>query len=518
MNTKISSFILLNKFLLLIASLNFLLVYVSSFIPGYEYFIDEFYYIACANRPAFGYVDHPPLAPLLLTIIQFLFGNSIYVIRFLPAVSISITVFLGGIIAREIGGKNFSQIVTAVCIAASPVLIAFSGFYSMNAFEPLIAILVLYVSVKMVKQDSPGKWIIAGILMGLGMMNKHTFALFIFALVLSLLLSGKWRLVFNKWFVFGSLIAFIIFLPNIIWQMLNGFPSIEFYRNITVDKNVYTPPLEFIKMQLMFMSPINALIWIPGIFYLLISKNLREFRFLGALFLIIFILMLVTGSSRPDRVTFAYPAVFAGGALFFENFIQRYNVLKVLKFLLIFLLYAGLILFVPLFIPYLTYEQNASYVNFIGINTELEKGNKPLLTQLLADRIGWEERVALVNKAYQKLSEDEKKRTIIVGSNYGQAGALEFYGKKYNFPRVVSGHNNYYLWNKGMLNDKSIAISLEHPDGLHGALEEFESVDTINAVYTNPYVTFHENNLTVFICRNPKIPFNEMLEKIRYYY
>lgn len=517
MNLKFSNFVSQNKFLLLIAFINFVIVYISTFTPGYGYFIDEFYYIACANRPALGYVDHPPLAPLLLTVIQFLFGSSIYVIRFFPALAGSVVVFISGLLVHEMGGKRFAQTLSAISVACAPFFPAIAGFYSMNAYEPLFAVLILYFALKMIKTGNPKQWIIIGILMGLGMMNKHTFALFIIAFTISFIITGKWKLIFNKWFFAGSLIAFIIFIPNIIWQIQNNFPSLEFYRNITVEKNVYTPPLEFIKMQLMFMSPLTALVWIPGIIYLLVSKQFKDFRILSVFFLFVFVSMMLVGSSRPDRVTFAYPAVLTGGALFYQFVIEKYRMLKVLKFILIILLYSGLIFIIPTILPYLNYEQSAAYVNFLGINTELERGNKPKMTQMLADRIGWQEKVEMVNRAFQKLSDEEKKNTIIVGENYGQAGALELYGKQYNFPRVVSGHNNYYLWNKGKLSG-DIAISLTKKDELSENKKRFESVDTINAVFTNPYVTSHENNLTAFICRGPKIPFNEMLEKGRFYY
>ena len=159
--------------------------------------------------------------------------------------------------------------------------------------------------------------------MGLGMMNKHTFGVFIIALLFAIILSGKWKLLFNWWFIFGGIISVLIFLPNIIWQILNDFPSLEFYRNISVDKNVYTPPLDFIMGQVMYMSPSIAPVWIAGTFYFLFSNRLKDFRFLSILFAGLFIFMMLSGTSRPDRLAFAYPAAFAGGALFFETIIIK---------------------------------------------------------------------------------------------------------------------------------------------------------------------------------------------------
>jgi len=505
-----------NKHLYAVSVFTFLLIYLSAFTKGYGYFIDEFYYIACANNPAFGYVDHPPLAPLLLTIFQFVFGDSIYAIRILPALVQSGAVFYTGILTKEIGGNKFAQLLAACSLAAMTVTVAFGGFYSMNAFEPLLAVLLLWITVKMIKANNAKLWISAGIVMGLGMMNKHTFGVFIAALVFALIGSGKWRLLFNRWFIFGGVISTLIFLPNIIWQILNDFPSIEFYRNISAYKNVYTPPLDFIMGQVMQMSPSTLPVWVAGTFYLLFSKQFKDFRFLSLLFAGLFLFMMLSGTSRSDRLAFAYPAAFAGGAIFFANIITRYNAVW-LKYVLIIFLYVGLALAIPIIIPYFNYETAKAHTEFLGINTELERGKKPPLPQLLADRIGWEEKVKLVVNAYNSLSDEDKKHTIIAAGNYGQAGAIELFGKPYNLPPVACAHNTYFLWSKERVNG-NILLQLDDDISYEGLTELFDKVEMHPGIFKNDYVSSHENNLVVFICRGPKIPPIEMLERSKNYY
>lgn len=511
-----SGFFLENKYLFLIAIINFLLIYISSFIKGYGYFIDEFYYIACAFRPAMGYVDHPPLAPLLLTAYQFIFGTSIIAIRILPALAASASVFFTGILTKEIGGRRFAQCLAACTMTATPVIVAFGGFYSMNAYEPLLAILLLIFTVKMIKENNSRRWILLGIIMGLGLMNKHTFAVFIIVLVFSLLISGKWRLVVNKWLAAGPFIALLIFLPNIIWQIQNNYPSLEFYKNVTIYKNVFTPPLAFFLNQLLQMSPATFPIWFTGIIFLFFSKKTKDFRFLSILFLCLFLIVMYSGSSRPDRLAFAYPAVFAGGAFFFESFILKYNI-RWFKGVVIAFLYLGLTITIPLILPYFSYETVGEYTKFLGLNTEVETGNKPPLPQLIADRIGWEEKFKLVLNAYNSLPDSEKKETIIAAGNYGQAGATELFGKKYNLPPVVCGHNTYYLWSKNKLYG-NIVLQLTSDRDINRLKGLFENVGIYPGEFTSPYVTSHENNLRVFICKDPKIPYSEMLEKAKFYY
>lgn len=505
-----------NRYLHLTSAITFLLIYLSAFNKSYGYFIDEFYYIACANNPAFGYVDHPPLAPLMLTVFQFIFGTSLYAIRFLPALAVAASVFYTGILTKEIGGNKFAQPLAACSLAAMPVTIAFGTFYSMNAFEPLLAVLLLLIIVRLIKSGNNKLWIHAGIVMGLGMMNKHTFGVFIIALLLALILSGKWKLIFNKWFILGGLVGFIIFLPNIIWQILNNFPSLEFYRNISADKNVFTPPVDFIMGQIMYMSPSIAPVWLIGSFYLFFSKRFKDYLFLSILFAGLFIFMMLSGTSRPDRLAFAYPAAFVSGALFFESVVSKFN-LRLLRAPMFVFIFTGLALSIPILLPYFSYDFSQKYTLWLGINTELERGKKPPLHQIIADRIGWEEKVKLVVNAYNSLSKEDKKNTIISAGNYGQAGAIELFGKPYNLPPVACAHNTYYLWSKDRVNG-NILLQLDDDISYEGLTRLFDKVEMHPSIFKNNYVSFHENNLVVFICRGPKVPIIEMLKRSKHFY
>lgn len=513
---KILQWISANKELLIVSSITFLIIYLSVFNKAYGYFIDEFYYIACANNPAAGYVDHPPLAPIVLTVFQFLFGSSVYSIRILPALAQAAAVFFTGKLTEEIGGNKFAQILGACSLAAMPVTIAFGTFYSMNAFEPLFAVLLLWFIVRMIKTNDSRFWIQAGVVMGFGMMNKHTFGVFIAAVVFALIASGKWKYLFNRWFIYGAVISLIIFLPNIIWQILNNYPSLEFYKNISVDKNVYTPPLEFIMGQLMQMSPSTAPVWIAGFLFLLFSKRTKDYRFLSVLFITLFLFMMLSGTSRSDRLAFAYPAAFAGGALFWESTLSKFN-FRLLKVPILIFLFSGLALSAPVLLPYFSYDYSQKYTEWLGINTEIEKGKKPPLHQILADRIGWKEKVDLVINAYNSLPDPDKANTLIAASNYGQAGAIELYGKGHNLPAVVCAHNNYYLWSKLRLKG-NIVLQLDNEEDYDGFKSVFDEVEKAPGIFSSKYVSSHENNLRVFICRKPKYSFNELLERSKTYH
>lgn len=510
MNFKLSQF----THLIIVSLAYFIVLFLSSFTNGYGYFIDEFYYIACANNPAAGYVDHPPLAPLILNVFTFVFGDSVYSIRFLASLASAGTVFMSGLLAKKLGGGKISQIIAALCVTASPVFPVFGGFYSMNVFEPLLCSFVFYYLAKMILENERKYWIHLGVIFGLLMMNKHTAALCILFVVLSLLFTEQRKLLVSKYFLYSAFIAFLIFLPNVIWQILNGFPSLEFYIANVTGKNVAVSYTEFVKMQILTYNPFLAPLFLAAA-YSLIFKN-RNFRIFGMIFLFTFVFFLITGNSRFDRTAFSYLCVIPAGAVLIENFVKKYKAWWIYP-AAGFFVFAYALVAVPIFLPYLNYRNTAELTSLAGLNTEIEKGNRPLIAQTIADRIGWVEKVDMVGKVYLSLSEEERKNTLIAATNYGAAGALELYGKKYGFTNVVSGHNNYYLWSKKRLNG-NILLQLSDTGSYNGLKDSFGYVEKTDVIFDNIYCTPHERNLTVFICRNPKYSNEELLERGKRYY
>lgn len=510
------NFIKNNQLFLLLSAANFILIYASSFNRAYGFFIDEWYYLSCAARPAFGYVDHPPLAPLVLTLFTGLFGKSLLAVRVLPALATSVTVFLTGKLTEEIGGGRYARHLAAIAMVCTPTALAFGGFYSMNVFEPLLAVLMLLISVRMVKTQNLRLWIPMGALMGLGMMNKHTYFVTIFALLIAMAAFGHWRLFLNRWFILGCGLAFLIFLPNIIWQVVNHFPSLEFYRNITEHKNVYTAPVAFIVGQILSMSPANVPLWFAGTLLLLFGNKHKAFRYLGGFFAITFLFMLLSHTSRSDRSLFAYPAAFAGGALYFESLFANIK-FRPTAYILHTFMVAFIVIAIPLFLPYFSYQTVADYVQFTGFNTELEVGKKPPLPQLLADRIGWKEKVDLVHSIIGQVPEADRKDMIITTNNYGKAGALEYYADELGCNRIYCAHNSFYLWGKDNISGKCV-VSLEDEHAIQGYRAAFDSVEVYRHGFTNPYVSSHENNLVVLVSRHEKRPLPELFAAGKFYY
>lgn len=521
---KVTNFYSGNKSLTWLGIFNFILIYASSFTPGYGYFIDEFYYVACSNHPAWGYVDQPPLAPILLTLFKFIFGTSKYAIRILPAFAASVTVIFTGLIAKKYGGGKSAQFLSALCLMCSPIYAAMSGFYSMNAFEPMIAVIVFYILLNQIIDGNPKHWVIIGILFGIALMNKHTAGLYIALIPLCLLFTPYRGILFNRWFLLCVIISSVIFLPNILWNVFNGYPTLEFYRNITLYKNVPSTPVQFFLNQIPAYSPFVLPFWLGGSLYLLFGKEMKKFRFAGYLFLLVFFFFMVTGTSRMDRLAFAYPLVIPAGAILFD-YLKKNKIFGKLYFIIYILLIGWQAAILPLLIPYLSYEKTAALTKSLGMQTELEKGNKPLISQTIADRIGWEEKVDMVGTVYRSVNDtlpaDLKNKIAVLGENYGMAGAVDLYGReKYGIQNVICPHNNYYFWSRELLKNNSLVyiLAINHPSEYDNFKKSFNVVDSTGLSFDNKYCTSHERNLTVFICSQPKKPPLELLDNGRFFY
>src|SRR5262249_23304955 len=220
---------------------------------GYGYFRDELYYIACARHLDLGYVDQPPLSILLLRLSQLLLGESLFAIRLLPALAGAATVALTGIIARELGGRGWAVILGCAATLCALFYLAVGNFFSMNAFEPLFWMGAIYLVVRIINGGSPTLWLWLGVVVGLGLENKHSTTFFGAGILVGLLLTPLRRHLAQKYIWLGSAIAFAIALPNILWEAGYHWPTYELLSNIAhSNKNVALSPLEFVAQQAVF--------------------------------------------------------------------------------------------------------------------------------------------------------------------------------------------------------------------------------------------------------------------------
>jgi len=488
--------------LLILAGLSvglFLYHILTSAWSSYGYFIDELYYIACSKRLAFGYVDHPPLSILMLAASRWILGDSIPAIRFLSALGISATVFMTGILVRQLGGLGSAVVIAALAVIAMPVYQLMGSFYSMNAFEPLIWSTLVFLIIRIVQTENMKYWLAVGLIMGIGLEMKHTIVLYGAALFAGILLTPSRRFLWNRWFLSGIAVAFLLMLPNLLWQWLHGFPSLEFYRNAMVNKNVPTLPAKVILDQILFANPFALPLWILGLGYFFFSNDGKNFRFFGWTYLLLLAVMMLSGSSRPDRIAAIYTVLFAAGAVAISS-LPLSSFRKVAFVSMMILLIIGGAVSIPVFTPLLPSSMTRAYISTLGISFSLEQGKRDEpLPQWLADRLGWRELAEDVAGVFNALSPEEKQNAAIISTNYGEAGALELYAPRYGLPRVFATHNSYHIWGPPSDSVRTyIAVFVDRRD----LAKMFDSIVEAKT-HTCAECTRQQGMIPIFVARGP---------------
>jgi len=475
-------------------------------ITHYGFFRDELYYMACGEHLAWGYVDQPPLVALVAWFSRHFLGNSLFSYRLLPILAGAAVVCLTGLFARDLGGGRSAQLLACIGILFAPAYLAFDSFLSMNAFEPLFWLLCAWLVLRIAQGASPRLWLLFGAVAGIGLENKHTMLVFGFALVAGLLLAGEFRLFRSKWIWIGALVAFAIFLPNLLWEAHNGWPQIEVVRNAQQFKNVHIGPLLFLGDQILFLNPVALPLWLAGLGWYFFSEEGKRFRFLGFAYLIVLgVFILLAGKSYYPLP--AYPILIAAGGVAFERFaaLPSRRWLRVAFPAL--LVVAGLAT-VPFGVPVLPVGTFLRYSNLIPIAqyAQTEQDATVALPQLYADMLGWKNTAETISRVYHDLPKSEQPGCAILTGNYGEAGAIDYYGPALGLPKAISGHNSYYYWGPRNYTGGCVILFGDRSEELKNLFGEVQQVATIS----NPLSMPIERELHVYLCRKPRAPLADL--------
>jgi hypothetical protein len=464
----------------------------------YGYFRDEFDYLACGDHLAWGYVDQPPLLPFLVRVSRLVLGESLRSIRFLPALATSAVVVLAALMTREFGGRSFALIVTAVAVLIAPIYLSGGSLLTTNCLEPLLWMGCAYFAILAIKRD-PKYWLWFGVVAGLGLQEKYSIGVFGFALVAGLLLTKQRKAILNRWFWIGGGAAFLIFLPNLIWNIRNHWPFLELMHNIrAAGRDVSLSAFQYLAQQILLAHPLTAPIWISGVLAFLFFPHLRKYRFLGWSYLIAFTAFVVL-KGKNYYLGPIYPMLFAGGAVMVEIAVERSRQVW-LKPLIIILLLGGGAALAPLVVPVFSVDHFVAYMNKLPFKVPRSEHSheSALLPQHYADQFGWEEMAAMTAQAWARIPIEERGDCGIFAQDYGQAGAIDFFGPRYGLPRALSGHQTYFLWGSRNYSGNCLIVLDDKQEILEKLFEQVEYVGSSD----NPYAL--ERHIPVFICRGAK--------------
>ncbi|HEX7332131.1 MAG TPA: glycosyltransferase family 39 protein [Pyrinomonadaceae bacterium] len=484
----------------IIAFVYFTLHLVTS--TRYGYFRDALYYLACSEHLAFGYVDQPPLIALLGWFARHTLGTSLPALLFWPALAGAARIVLMAAFARELGAGRFGIVLAAVLGATPGVWWVIDHQFAMNSLEPLFWGGCAYVLLRLINTGNPKLWLAFGVLAGIGLLNKYSIGIFATALIAGLLLASQRRLLFTPWLLLGGAIAFLIFLPNLIWNIQNNWPFLELMRNIrATGKDVVLPPAQYLLQQVMMLNPVSFLFWFGGLLFYFLSRDAKRYRVFGWAFVITILFFMITHGKDYYSAS-AYVMLFPAGALAVERLLAaRPKLQTILRPACFVWLMLGVLPLLPLVLPVLPIETFLHYQSQLPF--EVPKTERSFvgetLPQYYADEFPWPGLVDAVARVYHSLPPEEQQRVAIFGNNYGQAAAVDFFGPQYGLPKAISGHQNYFLWGpRHYTGDIMIVLGDEESD----AREHFDSV-TVAATLNNPYAYRYEN-LPILLCRGLK--------------
>jgi 4-amino-4-deoxy-L-arabinose transferase-like glycosyltransferase len=464
----------------------------------YGFHRDELDFIMNARHLDWGYVSYPPVTPLFARIGLELFGESLRGLRVLPAVAQGIVMVLAGLMARDMGGKRNAQLMAAFAVFIAPMSLIGGTVIMYFAFDYLWWVLVAFFLVRLLATDNPRYWLGIGAGIGLGMMTKYTMAFWVIGLIVAVLATPARKYLRSKWLYMGAVLALLIFLPNLIWQVQHDFISLDFLSAIHARDIDWGRTDTFIPDQFyLTANPFSIPLWMAGLVLCLFSTSMKRFRPLGWMFVVTFMLLLVS-RGRGYYIGPAYVMLLAAGAAWFEHWLElRSERTRRLG--------SGLA-WTVLAIGGLAGISIAKPV--APINSQLWQVTSGI-NDIYVEMVGWEDLTAQVAKVYQSIPEDEKPRTVIYADNYGEAGALDLYGKQYDLPALISGSNSLWYRGYGDSDPKTIiTVGVEYSD----AEMVFRSCKAVARV-TNSYGIKNEESTrhnAILVCRDPIYPWKDI--------
>jgi 4-amino-4-deoxy-L-arabinose transferase-like glycosyltransferase len=467
---------------------------------NYGYFRDELYYLVAGLRLAPGYVDFPPMIALLGALTHLIARDNLIAIHIIPALAAAVLVFVTALMARALGGGRFAQTLAALGSAASVVFLATGSIFSMDILDALWWTLGAYILILLIQRDDPRLWLAFGLIAGLGLTTKLTMLFFGFAVFTGALLTPRRRDFRTPWPWLGGLIAFAFLLPYLLWNAANGWPTLLFwghYGGLTGGG-----PIGFLANQILAVNPINIPLIIVGLVFYFRGLAAKPWRMLGWAYVILYVFLTLI-NAKSYFLAPAYPMLFAAGGVRLSWAFERPRwrwapAWARLTYPAAIALFA--IALAPLAMPILpptTFVADYGWLTGAG-NSAAGQG-QAALPQYLGDRFGWNTLTADVTHVYDSLPPAERVQACVFTANYGEASALTLLAKPGSLPRVISGHNTYWLWGPGSCSG-AVIIAVGVPQSeLARSYASVAPAGVLHCAYCQP----EENGAPIFIGTHP---------------
>ena len=474
-------------------------VVLMLFAGRYGYHRDELYFLACAKRLAWGFVDQPPLTPVFARLSQAVAPGSLVVLRIWPAVFMAILIVLTVLTAREFGAHRLGQMTVAVVTATCPGVYAAGHLLSTTTLDVLLWVSLAFLVVRILRTGDVRLWLAAGLVIGIGLLNKWTIGFLVVGLLLGIVLGPERRLVANRWFAAGVALALVLWAPNLWWQGTHGWPQLQMFVDLQRTNSGLAPTIAWIPLQFAITGYLGAVLWISGLLRLLRTGEGRPYRALGIAYLSLAVTLGLGAGDKPYYVAGLYFPLMAAGAVSFERWWVR-NAGRARRLVVVVALSVLTLVGMPIVLPILPASTLAD-IPLQDINYDL------------GEQIGWPALAREIGEAWRTLPETQRTHAMILTSNYGEAGAIERYGV--DLPTPYSGHNSYWWWATPPAETTTVLAVGEFSTAyLRGF---FGSVELVGTLDNGLDVENEEQGQGIWVCREPDAPLPQMWANLRHY-
>ena len=440
---------------------------------------DELYFASAGHRLAWGYPDQPSLVALFTRVSQDVGGHSLVLLRLPSIVAVCGTVVMTTAIARVLGGDRRGQLLTAVLVATSAVVVILGHRLTTQTLSLAAWTGLALVAAHALSDDRPRLWLVAGLVAGVGLNAKHDLVVALLGLVVGVALTPAVRHhLRSPWWWAGGGVALLLWLPNLLWQARHGWPVFTLSAEIRDEYGGVGGALAYVALTLVVFSPLMTVVWGAGLVGLLRRAEWARLRPLGWVFVVTFLFFLVTGG-KAYYLAGAVPPLLAAGAVLAARRRQR-----LVRFAVVLALSAAVAW--PAGLPLLPARTYAS--SFY-----------PALDDSGLESIGWPQLTHAVRRALAPLP----RGAIVFTGNYGEAGALEWYGVR---AKVYSGHNGWGDW--GPPPDSALpVVVLGYEDGSPSV--DFRGCHVVGHEPTVDGADNEEHGLKIYVCAGPRTTWSQ---------
>jgi hypothetical protein len=462
---------------------------------NYELHRDALLYYSLGENLAWGYASVPPLIALISKFSTLIFGNTVFALRFFPALIGSVSVIIIARIVKELKGGIFAIIIAALAFIFSPAFLRSNTLLQPVSFNQFFWLFSGYLIVRLLNTQNPKYWLSIFIVFGIGFLNKYSIAFFIVAFLIAVLFTSHRNLLKSKYFFAGGLLGAIIILPNLIWQFNHNLPLINHMAELQKYQLVNVTIIGFIIDQFIMNLP-GLIVWITGLIAFLLFKSEKKFRVLAYLYLFTVLLILLF-RGKPYYTLGLYPVLFAMGGYAVDKYYRPY-----MKYVIIALVILISLPMLPFSLPVYSHEKIAEYSEKTAMFTNRwEDGKIYNIPQDYADMTGWKQLSSIVIKHYNSLPQSERDSCLIYAENYGQAGAIYFYGKKHGLPSPICFNDNFIFWAPDSIDNAPLIYVNDEVGDIDFLFESYKEIGQVNNIY------FRENGLQVYYCTHPRDTF-----------